>query len=140
MPQAVGSRLADQGSPRIDQFAFADFLARGELDRHLRRMRARYRSRRDAIVAALTDATPEATVRGVAAGLHAIVELPHGDDEHAIRDEARRRGIALAILDSCRIDPRDRPPLLLGYGQVTERAIRAGIRAAAVHAARSRPS
>ncbi len=84
-----------------------------------------------------------AAVRGVAAGLHAIVELPPGDDEHAIRDEARRRGIALAILDSYRIDLRDRPPtLLLGYGQVTEPAIRAGIAelAAAVHAARSRLS
>jgi GntR family transcriptional regulator / MocR family aminotransferase len=135
--------LADQGSARIDQFAFADFLTRGELDRHLRRMRARYRARRDAMVAALADALPEATVRGVAAGLHAIVELPAGDDEQAIRDEARRRGIALAILDSYRIDPRDRPPtLLLGYGQVSEPAIRAGIAelAAAVRAARSKPS
>ena len=136
-------RLADQGSPRIDQFAFADFLARGELDRHLRRMRARYHARRDAMVAALADALPEATIRGVAAGLHAIVELPAGDDEQAIRDEARRRGIALAIMDTYRIDPRDRPPtLLLGYGQVAEPAIRAGVAelAAAVRAARSRPS
>jgi GntR family transcriptional regulator/MocR family aminotransferase len=135
--------LADQGSPRIDQFAFADFLARGELDRHLRRMRARYHARRDAMVAALADAIPEATIRGVAAGLHAIVELPAGDDEQAILDEARRRGIALAILDTYRIDPRDRPPtLLLGYGQVSEPAIRAGIAelAAAVHATRAQPS
>jgi GntR family transcriptional regulator/MocR family aminotransferase len=131
--------LADQGSPRIEQFALADFLARGELDRHLRRMRARYRARRDAMVAALAEALPEATVRGVAAGLHAIVELPAGHDERAIRDEARRRGIALAILDSYAIEPRDRPPtLLLGYGQVAEPAIRAGIAelAAAVRAAR----
>ena len=91
-------------------------------------MRARYRARRDAIVAALADALPEATVRGVAAGLHAIVELPAGDDEQAIRDEARRRGIALAIMDDYRIDPRDRPPtLLLGYGS-SEPAIRAGVR------------
>ena len=135
--------LADQGSPRIDQFAFADFLARGELDRHLRRMRARYRARRDAMVAALADALPEATVRGIAAGLHAIVELPAADDEQAIRDEAQRRGIALAILNSYRIDPRDRPPtLLLGYGQVPEPAIQAGISelAAAVHTARARLS
>jgi hypothetical protein len=37
--------LADRGTARIEQHAFADFLTRGELDRHLRRMRARYRSR-----------------------------------------------------------------------------------------------
>ena len=37
--------LADQGTSRIEQGAFADFLQRGELDRHLRRMRSRYRAR-----------------------------------------------------------------------------------------------
>ncbi len=35
--------LADCGTASIEQHAFANFLARGELDRHLRRMRARYR-------------------------------------------------------------------------------------------------
>jgi GntR family transcriptional regulator / MocR family aminotransferase len=35
--------LADCGTARIEQHAFANFLARGELDRHLRRMRAHYR-------------------------------------------------------------------------------------------------
>ena len=43
-PCAREKRLADHGTARIEQHAFADFLARGELDRHLRRMRARYRS------------------------------------------------------------------------------------------------
>ena len=55
--------LADMGSPRIDQHAFADFIARGELDRHLRRMRARYRARRDALVEALRVELPEARSR-----------------------------------------------------------------------------
>ena len=135
--------LADQGSPRIDQFAFADFLARGELDRHLRRMRTRYHARRDAMITALADTLPEATIRGIAAGLHTIVELPASDDEHAIRDEAQRRGITLAILDSYRIDPRHRPPtLLLGYGQISQPAIQTGISelAAAVHTTRARHS
>ena len=51
--------LADRGTARIEQYAFADFLNRGELDRHLRRMRARYRRRRDALVEALAAALPE---------------------------------------------------------------------------------
>src|SRR6185295_8800092 len=50
--------LADRGTNRIDQHAFTDFLERGELDRHLRRMRVRYRQRRDALVSALTEALP----------------------------------------------------------------------------------
>lgn len=53
--------LADMGTARIDQAALADFLARGELDRHLRRMRLEYRRRRDTIVEALAREVPEAT-------------------------------------------------------------------------------
>jgi hypothetical protein len=43
---ADAKKLADRGSPVLDQLAFADFLARGEFDRHLRRMRPLYRRRR----------------------------------------------------------------------------------------------
>jgi GntR family transcriptional regulator/MocR family aminotransferase len=80
----VNSLLADRGTARIEQHAFADFLTRGELDRHLRRMRARYRGRRDALVDALTAALPEAAVLGVAAGLHVTLQLPESDDAQAI--------------------------------------------------------
>jgi GntR family transcriptional regulator / MocR family aminotransferase len=45
--------LDDLASPALDQLALADLLGRGEVDRHLRRNRARYRARRDALVAAL---------------------------------------------------------------------------------------
>ena len=131
--------LADQGTDRIVQHAFASFVARGELDRHLRRMRGRYRVQRDALVDALAGALPEATVRGIAAGLHATVELPEGDDEEAIHDAARRRRIELSTLADHRIGARAGPPtLLLGFANVPEAAIRAGVRelAEAVRAAR----
>jgi GntR family transcriptional regulator / MocR family aminotransferase len=134
--------LADRGTARIDQHAFADFLTRGELDRHLRRMRIRYRARRDALVEALADSLPEASVRGIAAGLHATVQLPDGD-EKAIREEARQRRIELETMSDYRPDADIRfPTLMLGYGQMPEPAIRSGIRelAAAVQAARERPS
>jgi GntR family transcriptional regulator/MocR family aminotransferase len=134
--------LADRGSARIEQHAFADFLTRGELDRHLRRMRTRYRSRRDALVAALTETLPEAAVRGVAAGLHVTVQLPDDADEQAIREEAHERRVELETMADYRADSQRRPPvLLLGYAQMPEAAIRAGVnelakavRAAGTHA------
>ena len=94
--------LADRGTARIEQHAFADFLTRGELDRHLRRMRARYRGRRDALIDALADALPEAAISGVAAGLHVTVKLPDGDDEGAIREEALLRSIELETMSEYR--------------------------------------
>jgi GntR family transcriptional regulator/MocR family aminotransferase len=133
--------LADRGTARIEQHAFADFLTRGELDRHLRRMRARYRSRRDALVEALVVALPEAAVRGVAAGLHVTVQLPDSDDEQAIREEACHRRIELETMSDFRPDGRGRPPaLVLGYAQMPEPAIRAGVHqlAEAVRVARHR--
>jgi GntR family transcriptional regulator/MocR family aminotransferase len=132
--------LADRGTSRIEQHAFADFVRRGELDRHLRRMRVRYRARRDAFVEALGEELPEAVVRGVAAGLHVTVELPDTDDEAAIRAEAQARRIAIETMIDYRPEGAGDPPtLMLGYAKIPEAAIRAGVRelAEAVRAARS---
>jgi GntR family transcriptional regulator/MocR family aminotransferase len=138
-PVTRGKALADRGGDPIQQHAFARFLERGELDRHRRRMLAVYRGRRDALVAALAEELPEARVRGLAAGLHATVELGEGDDEAAILAEVAARRIALETMSADRLVQRPGPPvLLLGYGQVTEAAIPAGVRALAdaVRAAR----
>jgi GntR family transcriptional regulator/MocR family aminotransferase len=131
--------LADRGTARIEQHAFADFLARGELDRHLRRMRHRYRARRDAVVGALADALPEAEIRGVAAGLHVTVALPAGVDEGALREQARQRGVEIETMSEYGAGASDgAPALLLGYAQMSEPAIARGVRelADAVSAAR----
>ncbi len=129
---AEEKRLADRVGALVDQHAFAEFLAGGELDRHLRRMRVLYRARRDALVAALAEELPEATVEGIAAGLHATVRLPDGDDERAIVAEAGRRRIALEAMGDYRAGgATGAPTLLLGYGQIAEPSIRPGIRALA---------
>ena len=119
--------LADRGTARIEQLAFADFLGRGELDRHLRRMRLRYRARRDALIAALAAELPEAEVVGIAAGLHVTARLP-GGDEDALRAEMARRRIALETMRDYRPDDDGPLTLLLGYGQLPEASIRAGVR------------
>jgi GntR family transcriptional regulator/MocR family aminotransferase len=132
-------RLADFGVSRIEQHAFADFLSRGELDRHLRRMRARYRARRDALVEALSEALPEVRVHGIRAGLHVTIELRAGDRGRLIREEAARRGVALTALSDYYLDrAEDSSMLLLGYARSDEAVIRAGVRelAASVRAAR----
>jgi GntR family transcriptional regulator / MocR family aminotransferase len=121
---ADGKDLDDCGTARIEQQAFANFLARGELDRHLRRMRTRYKRRRDLLVEAVAEAMPEATVRGISAGLHATVELAGDHDEAAIQQEAVRRRIELSTMRDFWIDDCPRPTtLLLGYGQIPEASI-----------------
>jgi GntR family transcriptional regulator/MocR family aminotransferase len=124
--------LADCGTAGIEQHAFANFLSRGELDRHLRRMRGEYRRRRDLLVEELCRALPSAVIRGVAAGLHATVELPSEYDEKAILGQARRRGIDLTTMHDFWIPPLAGPPtLLLGYAQLPRPSIPAAVRALA---------
>ena len=52
-PIATKKEQIDRGSPSLEQLAFADFLARGEFDHHLRRMRPIYRARRDVLLDAI---------------------------------------------------------------------------------------
>jgi GntR family transcriptional regulator/MocR family aminotransferase len=121
--------VADRGAARIEEHAFADFIARGELDRHLRRMRVRYRRQRDALVAALAHELPDATVTGIAAGLHVTVRLPVAYDDLTIRAEADRHRIQFGTMyDYREHDDGEPPALMLGYGDVPEPAIVPGVR------------
>jgi GntR family transcriptional regulator/MocR family aminotransferase len=136
-------RQVDFGVSRIEQHAFADFLSRGELDRHLRRMRVRYRSRRDALVDALLEALPEVRVHGIKAGLHVTVQLLPDDRGRVIRDAAARRGVALTAMSDYYLDrTEDSSMLLLGYARSPEPLLRAGVRelAATVRAVRASSS
>jgi GntR family transcriptional regulator / MocR family aminotransferase len=122
--------------PQLGQLAFADFIERGELDRHLRRMRLVYRRRRDALVESLGRELPDAHVHGIAAGLHVLVALPDSVDETRVAEAARARQVGLYALGEHRIRTRGGPALLLGYAATSEPGLRAGVRelAAAVRA------
>src|SRR4051812_13140015 len=124
---ANAKKLADRGSPVFDQLAFADFVERGEFDRHLRRMRPLYRRRRDALLAALRTHTPELEPAGIAAGLHLVAYLPDDVDEEAVVEAAARRGVAVYGLAPYRIRRDGRPGLIFGYATLDERTIAEGI-------------
>ena len=98
--RALGGRLRRPGDRRAR--AYARLIATGELDRHLRRTRREYRERRDALVAALATRLPECRVEGVAAGLHLLLRLPPGTDEHAVVAALAERRIRIRGLASYR--------------------------------------
>ncbi|MEU3207673.1 PLP-dependent aminotransferase family protein, partial [Streptomyces cyaneofuscatus] len=83
---AKGER--EQFSSATDQLTLADFVDSGAYDRHVRRMRQRHRRRRDQLVAALEQRAPHVRVTGIAAGLHAVVELPPGTERSVVRAAA----------------------------------------------------
>jgi GntR family transcriptional regulator/MocR family aminotransferase len=108
----------------LDQAAYAMLLQRGDIDRHLRRTRRRYHTRRNALVDALATSLPDVAVGGASAGLHLIAWLPDGTDEAAIADAAATRGVAIHTLHrDCSVIAPAAPALLLGYGLIAEPAI-----------------
>jgi len=127
---AVGAakRAADLGSPAIDQLAFADYLARGELDRHLRRLRPIYRARRDRLLDALARHLPELRPVGASAGLHVLAWLPPDLDETTVVDAAQAAGIRVQGVGPRAGAGTDGPGgLTFGYGAITETAIEPAI-------------
>ena len=67
---------SDLGSPALPQLVLARLIASGELGQHIRLVRKRQRSRRDALLRALCEHLPAARVQGVAAGLHLLITFP----------------------------------------------------------------
>ena len=125
---AEAKSLADRGSPVLDQLAFADFLERGEFDRHLRRTRPVYRRRRDALLAALRAELPDFEPAGIAAGLHLVAYLPGDLDEAPLIEAAARRGVAAYGLAQYRVAHPGRPGLLFGYATLHESELARGVR------------
>lgn len=120
--------IEDRGSEAVGQLALQDFIARGELDRHLRRMRQRYQGRREALLNAVARYLPEARPGEGAAGLYELVELPRGIDEAALVGAAAARGVGLEGLALHRFVPGGPPGLVLGFAGMPEPAIEQSIR------------
>ena len=125
---AEAKRRSDLGAPVLEQLALADLIERGELDRHLRRMRPRYRRRRDALVGTLLAGRPDLVVEGVAAGLHVAVRLPPPLTEDAVVAACAGRGVAVAGAAQHAAAPRP-AALVLGYARLPEPGLRAAARA-----------
>jgi GntR family transcriptional regulator / MocR family aminotransferase len=126
-PMAAAKIAADRGSPALEQVALADFIARGEFDRHLRRMRPVYRRRRDALLSALAEHLPWLQPVGVSAGLHLVTWLPPHLDEETVVGAARRAGVGLDAVGPYRITNPGPGGLIFGYATVSERAIADGV-------------
>lgn len=132
-PAVVAACLAvraDTGTPvaGVLQEAVARYVADGGLRRHVARQRRVYAERRARLVRRLAGVPAVVDVRGLDAGLHAVVTLgvPAGPVVVALR----ARGVVVADLDDYRIAP-GAPGVVLGYGNVPPAALDHGLDALA---------
>jgi len=93
-------RGIDHHPPTLDQVVLADFMAGGHFERHLRRMRAAYRERLEAMTTAADRFCRGAvTIRPVRAGLHVVADL-HGVEASTVCREAALRELEVMPLSA----------------------------------------
>ncbi|GAB2809202.1 PLP-dependent aminotransferase family protein [Actinocorallia aurea] len=111
--------LVDRTSVPV-QHAMAELLERGDLDRHLRRMRLEYARRRSLVVEVLGD-----RVTGGATGLHVMIPLAE-ERLPEVRAAARGRGLLLDDTRRYSHAPHAHHGLVLGYATPPMSALRRG--------------
>jgi GntR family transcriptional regulator/MocR family aminotransferase len=120
--RATAPALGERHPSSIEQLVLADLIETGGYDRHVRRMRAVYRRRRDRVLAAVEPSL--VLPGGIAAGLHLLLQFPAGSpDEATIARVARRHGLAIGLLGPHWFDPARRPPgIVVGYAAPADHA------------------
>ncbi|MFI9204760.1 PLP-dependent aminotransferase family protein [Streptomyces sp. NPDC053048] len=115
--------MGEYQSGALDQLTLAEFIDSGAYDRHLRAMRLRYRRRRDQLVSVLAEHAPHVRVTGIAAGLHAVLELPDGTERGTLK-AAAWQGLAVEGLSRYRHPeaPPARDGLIAAYGTPPDHA------------------
>ncbi|MEU8776711.1 PLP-dependent aminotransferase family protein [Streptomyces sp. NPDC048606] len=115
-PVVAAKGPVDWTAGALDQLILAEFITSGAYDRHVRGMRLRYRRRRDELVAALAGRVP---VSGIAAGLHAVLDLAPDTERELVRSAAAWQDLALEGLARYRHPDSPMPArdaLVVGYG------------------------
>ena len=135
--------VLDRQSPTVEQAVLAEFIGDGHFARHVRRMRALYAERQEALLRAAQNGPLAEHLETAAsgAGMHLMGWLRHLRDDRRAATCALEAGIETPPLSAMSLAPRPRAALLLGFAAFTPQPLaRASDRlAGALRAARTKP-
>jgi GntR family transcriptional regulator/MocR family aminotransferase len=119
---------ADRHSPALEQGVLADFIGEGHYARHVRRMRALYEERRDALRDAVERRLGDLLALGpMDAGMHTVGWLPEGLDDRKVAEALLGEGVDTAPLSRYWAGAGARSGLILGYAAYRPDVIRAAV-------------
>ncbi|MBX7221771.1 MAG: PLP-dependent aminotransferase family protein [Blastocatellia bacterium] len=126
----VGARaLADRHSPQLEQAVLTDFINEGHFSRHIRRMRALYAERQEAVIEAVRAyASGLIEVRPTEAGMHMVGWLPDHLTDREASQKAAQAGVTATPLSAYTIDLQRKNGLLLGFSAVPPKDLREGMK------------
>jgi GntR family transcriptional regulator/MocR family aminotransferase len=116
--------IVDRHSSVVEQAILADFIAEGHYARHVRRMRALYAERQDALLDALRPVADILDVQPTRAGLNVLAWLPVGVDDRHVARAAKLAGIEAPPLSPFALRPLARGALILNFSGYDELALR----------------
>ncbi|MBA5689069.1 MocR-like pyridoxine biosynthesis transcription factor PdxR [Rugamonas apoptosis] len=128
-PAFAGARaLMGRGSPLTEQHVIAAYMKEGYFETHIRRIRAIYGERRQALMDALQVELPELRIQPADQGMHIIVWLPDELNDVAVAKAANKAGVALRALSPMCSDNLPLSGLMLGFGGFTNEQLRDAVR------------
>lgn len=126
-PFVAAKWLTDRQTPTLEQHVLARLLSEGEFERHLRRIKKLYKSRRDTLIGELQSALgSDCRITGQTTGLFITLWLPERIDESVALKEAAALGVRVYPLSSHYLRPEKSSGFIVGYGSMTEEQIREG--------------
>ena len=114
---------------RVDQKILSQFIAGGYFERHLNRMRERYKGKHDLLLSLLKPLERQFEILGEYAGLHVLIRARGPWPEHELTAAAEEAGLRVYGLSGFymkREECTGRGTILLGYGGLQENEIRTG--------------
>ena len=126
------TRFFTNSTSSLEQYAVARFLEKGYFERHLNRIRKRYRQEGEQLIALLQEnkRIPIRSIRGGDSGTHVTVSLDTTMSDAELRKRSAEAGVHLSCLsDFCtRPDPRYDHVMVLNFSDMDEETQREAIR------------
>ena len=120
--------LCDRTVPLLEQYALTDWIAEGHFERHIRRMRQLYDSRRRVLVRALEKHFGnKVTIIGANAGIHMMVRIETDLSDRTVIQQAAAMGVGLVSARDYYLKPRYQGEFIFGYAQLEEAQIEQGV-------------
>jgi GntR family transcriptional regulator/MocR family aminotransferase len=125
---AYRSHIDTQGD-QVLEYAVSELLEEGEIQRHIRRVRREYQTRRDTLVRALKEHLGERVSFDVPAGGIALwVRAQDRLDVDEWASNARRHGTIVVTASTFAFNGRPRPYMRLGFASLNREELMEGVR------------
>lgn len=122
-------RLSDHHTGSIQQLALTHFIETGELERHIKRMKREYQTRRSTMTGLLNRLFPDAvTIHGKEAGMHLVAEFKDICFTDALLAELLNRGVyVVPVQKHSAYAGGHQNQIILGFAQTDSRQMLQGL-------------